>query len=411
MIKQTARLYTQAVSGLPLEVWILSIASFINRSGAMVLAFTTLYLTNELHFSLAEAGSIMGFYGVGSMLGSYTGGALADRRPYNAVMLFSLVSSSLVLLLMLVMTSYWGIALIIFFYAFLADMFRPANAAAITIYSDASNRTRAVSLMRLSVNLGFSVGPAAGGLIAHQLGYSWLFILDALTALLAAALLWWKLPPTGQHVSKQQDPTLAPTPTRSAYRDWPYLGFILLTSVYAMSFFQLFSGVPQFLSQEGKLSEDTIGLLLALNGLLVVLIELPLVSVLDAKKKSIFRYIILGASMLPPAYLVFAWGGPTIWAAAIYILLATASEIFAMPFMMNYAISRPPASRKGQYAALYSISYGLALTAAPAGGLWLADHFGFTTYFYVIAGASVCLTWAFYLFQHRMVEPPAPLDS
>jgi predicted MFS family arabinose efflux permease len=411
MIKQTARLYTQAVSGLPVEVWILSIASFINRSGAMVLAFTTLYLTNELHFNLAEAGLIMGFYGVGSMMGSYTGGALADRRPYNAVMLFSLISSSLVLLLLLVITSYWGIATVIMAYAFLADMFRPANAAAITVYSDATNRTRAVSLMRLSVNLGFSVGPAAGGLIAHQLGYSWLFILDACTALLAAGLLWWKLPPTGQHVSPKNDVASTPIRTRSAYRDWPYLSFILLTALYAMSFFQLFSGVPQYLSQEGKLSEDTIGLLLALNGLLVVLIELPFVAALSARKNSIFHYIIIGTCMLPPAYLAFAWGGPTIIAAAVYIVLATASEIFAMPFMMNYAISRPPASRKGQYAALYSISYGLALTAAPAGGLWLAEQFGFTNYFYLIAGATILLALAFYKLRHAMLAPPAELDS
>ena len=119
-------LYREAFSNLQRNIWILSIAMFINRSGSMVLLFTSLYLTKELNFSMAEAGVMMSFYGIGSVIGSYAGGWLTDRKNYFDIMLFSLISSGLILLLMLLATSASAIAAIIFFYAFCADMFRPA---------------------------------------------------------------------------------------------------------------------------------------------------------------------------------------------------------------------------------------------------------------------------------------------
>ena len=41
------------------EVWILSIAMLINRTGSMVLALLALYLTNRLGFSMTFAGMIL----------------------------------------------------------------------------------------------------------------------------------------------------------------------------------------------------------------------------------------------------------------------------------------------------------------------------------------------------------------
>ena len=160
----------------------------------MVLLFTSLYLTKELHFTIAEAGLALSFYGIGSVLGSYAGGWLTDRKNHFDIMMFSLSSSGLILPIILFVSTPVTISLLILVYAFTADMFRPANAKAISEYSTPANRTRSVSLVRLAINLGFSLGPAAGGFIALYLGYKWLFIIDALTSLAAALMLYIYLP-------------------------------------------------------------------------------------------------------------------------------------------------------------------------------------------------------------------------
>ena len=69
-----------------------------------------------------------------------------------------------------------------------------------------------------------------------------------------------------------------------------------------------------------------------------------------------------------------------IW-AILYTVIITFSEIFAMPFMMNFALSRPHAERQGQYAALYSISFGISNIAAPLIGLGIANKYGFNMMF------------------------------
>lgn len=388
-------LYRGAFSNIQKNIWILSIAMFINRSGSMVLLFTSLYLTKDLHFTIAQAGVALSFYGIGSVLGSYAGGWLTDRKNFFDIMLFSLISSGLILLFLLFASSPFFISVIIFAYAFTADMFRPANSKAIAAYSTIEFRTRSVSLVRLAVNLGFSVGPAVGGFVALYLGYKWLFVIDSCTGFAAALMLYLYLPRQTDE-SKHTASTVLSDRSTSAYRDWPYLVFILMVAFYGMCFFQLFASIPQYFSRECHYHEDTIGLLLGLNGLLVVLIEMPLVSVLE-KDNRIFRFIVTGTLCIPIALAILKFGnGLMIW-ALVYTLIITMSEIFAMPFMMNYALSRPAKERQGQYSALYSISYGLANIAAPLLGLGIADRYGFDRMFYFFIGLSLLTAVGFIL--------------
>lgn len=392
-------LYLGSFANIQRNIWILSLAMFVNRSGSMVLLFTSLYLTKDLHFTISEAGIALSFYGIGSVLGSYAGGWLTDRKNFFDIMFFSLIISGLILLLLLVATTPLAISAIIFCYAFAADIFRPANSKAIAAYSTPENRTRSVSLVRLAINLGFSIGPAAGGFVALYLGYKWLFVIDACSGFLAAAMLWIYLPRVTDE-SKKIESTVLDDRSTSAYRDWQYLIFIVLVAFFGICFFQLFASMPQYFAEVCKYNEDTIGLLMALNGFLVVVIEMPLVAALE-KNKNIFAFIIAGVLCLPVSFAILHFGnGILIW-AVIYTLFITMSEILAMPFMMNYSLSRPAKERQGQYSALYSISYGLANIFAPLLGLGIADKFGFDKMFYFFIGLSLLTAIGFWLLKRR----------
>jgi predicted MFS family arabinose efflux permease len=381
-------LYKQSFSNLHRNAWILAVAMFINRSGSMVLLFTSLYFTKDLHFSIAQAGIIMSCYGFGSVLGSYFGGWLTDRRNFYDIMLLSLVGSGCVLLLLPFFTSQLSLSIIIFLYAFLADSFRPAHSAAISAYSAPESLTRSVSLARLAINLGFSVGPAIGGVIALYLGYKWLFAIDAFTSFAAAAMLRYYLPKHTSEKNRHQNPVLQDRRT-SAYRDGKYLFFILLVALYAISFFQLFASIPQYFNKVCNYHEDTIGLLLALNGLLVVVIEMPLIARLEKKKERIFRYVIAGTLCIPASFFILQNGQAMILWAIVYTVIITLSEIFAMPFMMNHALNASPKERQGQYMALYSMAYGIANILAPSLGLGIAGKYGFDRMFYFFIGLSM----------------------
>lgn len=314
---------------------------------------------------------------------------------FFSIMLFSLLCSGSILLLLLLAKTPLFVSVIIFSYSFMADMFRPANSKAIAAFSTPENRTRSVSLVRLAINLGFTLGPAAGGFIALYFGYRWLFVIDACSSFAAAAMLYRFLPRDAGAPQKEET-EVTPQRSLSAYRDWPYLLFILLVAFYGICFFQLFASVPQYFSRICHYREDTIGLLLALNGVFVVVIEMPLIMVLE-KKQKIFPFIIAGTLCLTAAFSVLLFGKGMMVAAFIYTIVITMSEIFAMPFMMNYSLSRPAKDRQGQYSALYSIAFGLSNIFAPLLGLGIADKYGFSVMFYFFIVLSVLTAVSFWM--------------
>lgn len=381
--------YRQAFANLHPSVWKLAIALFINRSGSMVLLFASLYFTQTLQFTIAQAGWVMSMFGVGSMLGSYIGGWLTDRYHVRYIMITALVSSSFIILPLCLVSTPLGAATIVFLYALTADMFRPANAAAIAFYSTQETRTRSVSLNRLAINLGFTVGPAIGGFIAMHLGYKWLFVLDAFSGFGASYLIYKYLP----HVETKQKHDKGKAKSASAYTDVPYLVFIGLVAIYGTCFFQLISSIPQYFKTEAHYNEDVIGLLMALNGFLVVVIEMPIISKIEHTRFPL-KYIVYGVLCLTFAYAAL-YIQQSLVTAVVYIVIITLSEVLAMPFMMNYTLSRPSDDRKGQYAALYSMAYGLSFIIAPAVGLNIAELFGFNQLFGVITLASIVLAIAF----------------
>ena len=386
-------LYKQAFSNLRRNVWILSFAMFINRSGSMVLLFTSLYLTNELKFSIGAAGVVMSFYGLGSILGSFAGGWLTDRYNFFDVMVASMFTSAVILPFLLLGDTTAEIAIVIFLYAFTADLFRPAMSKGIVFYSTPENRTRSIGLIRLAINLGFSVGPAVGGFIAFYFGYKPLIIADACTSALAGLLLMMYLPrkPVLQETTVTEP---LKSTKKSAYHDYHFLFFILLVAIYGTCFFQLFASIPQYLDKIWCYTEAEIGFALFLNGILVVAIEMPLMVVLQ-KKEKIFHFIIAGAVCTPLAFIILYLGNGMIFWIIIYTLVLTMSEILCMPFMMSFSLSRPVKEKQGQYAALYSIAYGIANICAPLLGLGIADRYGFDVMFYVLVALSGAMAIGF----------------
>ena len=216
----------------------------INRAGSMILPFMSLYMTDDLGYDYTAAGLVMGAYGSGSIIGSYLGGKLTDKFNYYDIQLFSLLISGCIVLQLFWVTNYIGIILIVFFFSMIADTFRPANAVAVSAYAKKENITRSFSLMRLAINLGFTLGPAIGGFIAVSFGYKWIFVVDGVTCILASLAIFLLLPK--KDALKRQAANVGVEKGLPVNKDKPFLIFLVLTFLFALCFFQLFTSVPLF---------------------------------------------------------------------------------------------------------------------------------------------------------------------
>ena len=163
MISRTQQLYRKAYQGLTPETWWLSLVMLVNRSGTMVVPFLTIYLTRPaMGYSIARAGTVMGLFGLGAVIGAYISGKLIDRIGYYPIQIFTLTGGGLLFILLGQMKTYPAICGVTFLLSLVNEAFRPANSAAIASYSKPENRTRSYAMNRLAMNLGWAFGNAMG---------------------------------------------------------------------------------------------------------------------------------------------------------------------------------------------------------------------------------------------------------
>jgi predicted MFS family arabinose efflux permease len=393
MITKTFTTYVNAYKGLSASTWLLSLIMLINRSGTMVIPFMSLYLTSPgMGYSIGQAGFVFGMFGAGAFAGAFFGGRLTDRIGFYPVQLITLSGGGLMFMVLGQMKGYFLICLITFILSFVNEAFRPANSTAIAFYSTEENRTRSYSMNRLAINLGWAIGSAIGGILA-SINYHLLFWVDGLTNLIAAFLMWRFLRPVGYKPKEQIHKDLI-NPADSAYRDTIYLLFILLVTLFASCFFQLFTNLSVYYKLKLHFSERFIGMLMATNGLLIVLVEMVLVYKLEGRRNNLF-YIVIGITLISIAYSMLNIFSFNHLMAVAMILVITFGEIMSMPFMNSYWIGRSKPYNRGQYAALYTMAWSAAQTFGPMIGAQVAQHKGFSIMWWCVAGLSLITAFGF----------------
>ncbi|RTL60305.1 MAG: MFS transporter [Sphingobacteriales bacterium] len=392
MIGNTISLYKQAYAGLSRNSWCLAVVLFINRSGTMVLPFMLPYMIDGLHFDAGVAGLIMAIFGVGAVLGAYIGGQLADKFGFYPIQFITLILNGFIFIGMGYMRTPVSLGITVFLLSLAGEAFRPANSAAIAHYSSPENRTRSYAIHRLAVNLGWGIGPAIGGILA-DINYHLLFWVDGITCIAAAIVMRYLLPvvKSGKlHSEKNKSVTNAKI--QSAYKDKFYLFFIFLSISYAFCFFQMNSTVPVFYIKELGMTKTQSGIVMSLNGIIIALFELILVYKLEGKKNHI-TYMGIGILLTGISFLFFNIFPYSILLAIAAVIVITTGEMISMPFMNSYWISLSNEQNRGQYAALYTMSYSFAQIFSPLVGTQLMKNFGFTFLWFVIA--ATCLVTFF----------------
>lgn len=379
-MKKLASIYINSYRGLEPSVWLLSVVMLVNRMGTMVLPFMTLYLTEDKGISIGKAGIVLTVFGLGTVCGGFIGGKLTDKLNFYFIQLFALLGGGIMFIILGQMMNYTAICIATFMLSLINESFRPANAAAIAHYSKDQNTTRSFTLNRLAINLGWAVGGALGGFVASK-SYHLLFWIDGLTNISAAILLWLLLAPSKNKDSKANKEAL---PIKhSAYKDKVFLVFIILNTLFACCFFQIFTTIPVYFKQDLFLNEEQIGIVMALNGLIIAVFEMVLIHNLEGRRE-LLTYINMGIVLVGMGFIALNILPGTFSLALIFITFITFGEIVGMPFMTTFWVKRTTAANRGQYAGLNTMSWAIAQIAGPGLGAQIAQRYGFNTLWWVL---------------------------
>jgi predicted MFS family arabinose efflux permease len=391
--------YFDNFKDFPKEIWILTLITFINRAGTMVVPFLSKYMKENLQFSYSQIGWVMVFFGMGSIIGTWLSGKLSDKIGFYKVMVFSLFSSGVVFIFLQYATTFEELCIGILVLTSIADMFRPAMLVCLKTYTKKENRARAFALTRAAVNLGFLFGPVLGGLIIMQLGYGYIFYVDGATCILAIIVFMFFVKEKALPVKlKKHHEGFKKISIR---KDHPFMLHLLICMITGILFFQIFTTLPLYHKERFNMSEFDSGLLLSLNGLLILLFELPIVNYVIKNKIDNHKVISIGLLLMSSSFvlLLLPWEGVLV----PMMLLMTFGVMLTFPFANSFAMGRSYESHEGKYMAAFTMSYSFAHILSAKTGMEIIQRSGYeTNWMFMTALGLIGSLLVFKLF--KMVE-------
>ena len=354
------------VSGLPQGFWWLWLSTLVNRTGAFVLTFLSLYLTAELGHSAWFAGLVVALHGLGGVAGSPLGGVLTDRwgrRPTMVTMHLAAASCAAALAFV---TSAWGVALVVLLMGVAMQAVRPSINATISDMVPADDVRRAFALNYWALNLGFAVASIAGGAAAF-LGYRTLFLVDAVATTLCAVIVFLRLPETRPERSPRkagEKPADERVSMLDVLRDAPFRTLVLLNLLVCVVFTAPWIGLPLTMSEQG-LPPSSYGMVIAVNGIVIVGFQLLVNKVTD--KRSPVLLLTLSSLLFALGTGATALAGSSVVAFAATVVVWTVGEMIHVPTNAAATARLAPEHARGRYQGVMGMSWAVAGFVAPIG--------------------------------------------
>lgn len=355
-------------------------ATLINRMANFVGVFLALYLRQEHGFNEAQAGWVVGLWGLGGIVAGPIGGALVDRVGRRSTLLagFGVAALSVVAIastanpVLLVTLSFVGGAA--------QASFFPASNATIADVVPAVDRQRAYGLVYWAANLGLAIGFFVAGLVPSRF-LAWLFLADAATTLLCAGLIAWKVPET-RPLAIEPEPIL-----RGFFdlaRDRVFVVFAGLHTLALLVFTQFQLALPLDMADHGITSQG-FSWLMAFNCIGVVLLQpwvTPLLQRVDPSRLLAVSALVIGVGYALnavvstlPGYLL----GTALW---------TLGEVVGFPAASALVADLAPVDLRGRYQGVFSMTWGLGMGLSPIVGGQVMHRLGAPALWWGCLGAG-----------------------
>jgi MFS family permease len=350
------------------KFWILVMSAFIDRlGGTIVFPFFSLYITQKFQVGMADAGILLGTFSLSGFIGSMVGGALADRLGRKVMVLFGLVFSALSSIAFGLINSYYVFFILAAFVGFLSDIAGPAHQAMVADLVPEPKRSEGFGIMRVVSNLAWIIGPTIGGLLA---GYSYmlLFVLDAITSLIVAVIVFRLIPETKPEAAPDQEEESF-VKTLSGYfvvtKDRLFVVFVVAGVFTIFGYGQIYNTLSVFLRDVHGMAERSYGFLMSANATLVVVAQLWVTKQLRSRPPMLFMalgtlFYVIGLVMYG---FVATYG---LFMAAM--MLITIGEMIVIPLAQALVAQFAPEHMRGRYMAFFGISWILPSVIGP----WLS---------------------------------------
>jgi MFS family permease len=409
----------QAWGQLDRRVWQIAFARCVNTMGlSLVMSFLGIYVVETRGYPAWLYGAIALGANLGQSLSSAWAGDLSDRIGRRPLIVTALVVRSGVIALLgtqiLLEAPLWTLAVSMLLSSMLRGCFEPVAYALVADVVADEQRISAFGLQRMGTNLGWAIGPALGGVLTLVVPYGAVFYVAAAGMLAAAAVTRRVADPVAQAPRAPHAPP-APAPRgelwaalREALRD-PLLRLLLAgTFLAALLHTQMFSTFGIYMTDQLGLTTADVGLLYALNGAAVLVLQVPALELL--RRIGIGRAL-PWASLVSTAGFALVGAGAGFTGGAIAVITLTCSEVVFNPAHQTAIAETADRARRGRAYGIAGFVQMVGIAVAPLAGGALLDTIGghHAAMWLAIAGIGVVQTACFALFVRRRARRDHPV--
>ncbi|MFA5629844.1 MAG: MFS transporter [Dehalococcoidales bacterium] len=353
-------------------IWLVSLINLLLAIGfSICIPFLALYLHQNRGLPMALVGVIILISGLSSAGFELIGGELCDRLGRRPLVLFSAVSRSIVYVIMAFLVNYsapiWSIALAYIASQAIGSIGKPATQAMITDLAPPQRLTESFGILRIGINVGWAAGPAIGGYLAAFMSYGWLFGVAAAISILTVFVAIFLKESITQKNQKTDFRGLL-----NVTRNLRFMLFIFFNLLLFTAMGQMMSTLSIYIVDRVGYTTAQYGLLLTVNGLMVIILQYPIARYIDRLSRS--RIIILGCVLYAFGYLLYGWVGPYAL-AVIAMIIVTFGEITFAPAAMSVVAEIAPRGQKGRYMGFFGLNQVVGISIAPLFGGILLDMF------------------------------------
>ncbi|MDJ0384576.1 MFS transporter, partial [Streptomyces sp. G-G2] len=366
------------------------LAQLLDRTGSGVwAAASVLYFTFVVGLSAERLGLLLGVAGVAGIAGSPLAGRLAGRFPVRSLLIGAHLLRVVTLGLTVVCTRF-DVLLLVVAVTYLGD--RAAKTLEMLFATRVAGERRSTyqALSRSAANAGYAVGAgiaAIGLAVGTREAYYVLILANAVSFLLAAALVWRTREPQarGHVVARSTD--ARPSAPASPWRDRAYLRFVLLDIPLSLDDSILNVGLPLWLVNHTSAPHAFVPAFLALNTVLVVVLQLHVSARVKEPRQAAGAALFYGVALLSCCVVLATATGGGVWTASAAMLaaamLVTVAELIRSVSSWELAVSLAPEESRASYIGVAGMAQsvqkcagpllltGVVMTAGPLGWLLL----------------------------------------
>jgi MFS family permease len=395
----------------PRNFWIIILSTFIDRmGGSMIFPFFAIFVSTKFGVGMTQVGILFSIFALSNIIGSFLGGAMTDRYGRKFMIIFSLVISALSSILLALVPEFEQFALVSAITGLLSNTGGPARQAMMADVLPKEKRVEGFGIMRVVMNLAVALGPMIGGLLATTaMSYLLLFILDAITSIITAVIVYYKLPETKPEPQKAIDSEEPPTEglldTFRGYlkigADKPFIAFVLMGALMNLVYFQMYSSLPFFMHNIKGMSAQSYGYILSMNAFMVVFLQFWFTR--KIKNYPAMLVMAAGAFCYMIGFSMYGFvGGLALFALAMVII--TVGEMLVTPVAQALIVQFSPEDMRGRYMAVSGLSFMLPNTFGSLAAGFVMDNFN-PHWVWWIGGVITFITVMGYLALHlRKVE-------